>query len=165
MAMVNLLNKAVLTPSSGEGVTGNGIFRLYESPVITNQNRNSLEVTIDYGDPIPDPMVGGTNFRLTAWLETLDDSGNAYVFHNQFETYVARQQGNVHRMIMEPGLFVLDEGVVVDMWNGQEVIARESKKGGVTPDNFRVVIALIENGFGTSGAFQSIEVSASYRIY
>jgi hypothetical protein len=165
MALTNLLNNVVLDTSSGEGVNGNGIFRLYESPIIANQNRNSLEVIVRYGTANPDPLQGGTSFMLTSWVETVDSSDQSYVFHNQFEPYLSPIQGATHRLVMEENLVILDPGVIVDIWNGQEVAVRESRKGGKTPDNFRVVIAVIENGFGTAGAFQSIPVSCSYRIY
>lgn len=163
MARVNLLNNATLDNSN---VTGNGTFRIYESQKVDSPNSESaLEVVIKYGNNLPDPENGGTNYRLSALIETEDSQGNWHPIHYQFEAFVKAEQGNTHILRLDPTIFNLDEGVVNDISDGFNIVARESKKQGHLPDDFRLVVLVHENGHGTAGAFQSVDVSCSYYTY
>lgn len=171
MAHKNLINSEILTatPTNLPAVDSNGTFRLYESAKIDSPNsENGLEVVITYKGMTPDPSNGGTNFRVSAIIETEDIAGNWHPFHSQYESFVRPaddQNDQKHIIKCDPKIFNLDEGVINDVSDGFAIVARESRKQALLPDDFRVVILLSENGFGTTGAFQSIPVTISYLTY
>lgn len=160
MSSANLLNSEKLLNTA---VTGNGTTRLWESARINPSNAdNAVEVTIKYVANLPDPEQGGTNYRLSALLEREDEVGNWFPFHYQFDAFVKAEYGNTHILRLNPTVFNLDEGVSNAMSDGFNVIALESLKQGTLPDNFRIVILVNENGFGTLGAFQEVDVTVSF---
>ncbi len=150
-------------------VTGNGSYDLYVSPTYSNSNlRTSIKLIVDYEDnqPVPGAIVEPVQYDLVAFLESDDGSGNGwYPFHYQFEPYRSPGSGRQHILIMEPSIFNLDEGVPLDIWDGVQVIARQSKKQGSVPDNFRLRIQLNEFRYGEPGAFQSATISAHFQLY
>lgn len=166
MARVNLLNNTLLDNTN---VTDNGTFELFVSNKIDAPNSDrGLEVVISYSNPTPDPESGGTNFKISAVIETEDNAGNWHPIHYQFNPFIrpAVQGGfEKHILRLDPTIFNLDEGVVNDISDGFNIIARESKKQGVLPDDFRIKILVHENGFGGTKPFQSVNVSVSYLTY
>lgn len=163
MARVNILNQAVLDASV---ITGNGPFRIFESGKIDSPNsENALEVVIEYKGNLPDPEQGGTNYRISALIETEDNAGNWHPIHYQYTPFVKEEQGNKHILRLDPTIFNLDEGVGNAISDGFNIVALESKKQGLLPDDFRIAIVVHENGFGTPGAFASVVVTASHYTY
>ena len=166
MARVNLLNGHTFDNSV---ITDNGTFRLWESAKIDSPNsENGLEVVIKYENPTPDPELGGTNFKLSCILETQDNEGNWHPFHSQFEPFVRPEiQGGdqKHVLRIDPTIFNLDEGVINDIWDGFNTVARESRKQGILPDDFRIVLLVNENGFGGTKPFAGVTVTVSYMSY
>lgn len=163
MARVNILDNQTLDNTS---VTGNGSFRIFESGKIDSPNStNALEMVISYSGNLPDPELGGTNYQISCILETEDNAGNWHPFHYQYRAYVKEEQGGKHILRLDPTIFYLDEGVSFSISDGFNIVAHESKKQGHLPDDFRLVILVHENGHGTAGAFQSVNVTASYYTY
>lgn len=166
MATVQLLTSQTFDNSA---ITGNGSFDLWISPTVSNSNlRSSIKLIVDYEDnqPVPGSIPDPVQYDLVAFLESDDGSGGGwYPFHYQFEPYRVPNSGRQHILIMEPGIFNLDEGVPIDIWDGVRVVARQSKKQGSVPDNFRVRIQLNEFRYGEPGAFQSATISVHYQLY
>jgi hypothetical protein len=166
MARVNLLNNFALDATL---VTGNGTFRLWESEKIDSPNsENGLEVVIAYSNPTPDPENGGVNYKVSSILETQDNQGNWHPFHAQYEPFVKPEihGGDTKHVIkIDPAIFNMDEGVINDIWDGFNIVARESRKQGILPDDFRIVLLLNENGHGGTKPFEGVNVTVSYLSY
>lgn len=166
MARVNLLNSVVLDATN---VTGNGTFRLWESSKIDSPNsENGLEVVITYKSPMPNPETGGVNFKVSALIETQDNQGNWHAFHSQYEPFVKPEiEGGdtKHVLRIDPKIFNLDEGVINDISDGFNLVARESRKQGLLPDDYRVVLLVHENGFYSTKPFQSVTATVSALTY
>lgn len=163
MASVSLLNNQLLNNS---GVTGNGQFHLFTSNPVSNSNdRNSLRVVVDYSNNVPDPESTPIAYNLVAIVESSDGQGNWYPLNYQFQPFVKEEQGKKHILTLEPGIFNLDEGVASTVYDGVKNVAVESRKQGHLSDDFRICIILNENGFGSPGAFQSVNVTIHYEIY
>lgn len=163
MATVSLLNNQSFDNSA---VTANGQYHLYTSNPIANSNDDdSLRVVITYKNNLPDPEQTVVQYNLLAIVESSDGQDNWYPLHYQFQPFVKAELGDKHSLILEPGIFNLDEGVPSSIYDGFKNIAIESKKQGHLSDDFRICILLNENGYGTPGAFQSVNLDLHYEKY
>lgn len=146
--------------NDGAGITSNGRHHLWRSNLIPVQPGNTgVRVIVDYGDLLP--AKGGTvviKYRLSAVIEA--DAGN-YVIHNQFGS---TNNPGQHILLMQPGLFYLDEGVPIYAFVGDELASLEHRKQGTLSEDFRICIVIDEQGFGEPGAFQSASLNVRYEL-
>lgn len=151
---------------SNAPVTGNGQFELYNSGSIKNSTSAScLRVVVTYANNLPDPESVVVQYRLTAIVESSDGEGSWYPLHYQFQPFIKAEQGAKHILVLEPSIFSFDEGIPNTISDGATNIAVESKKQGRLSDDFRIRLLLSEGGYGTAGAFQSVDVTLHYEIY
>lgn len=148
-------------------ITGNGVFTLFTSATINNSvGLASGRVILDYSSA--NPSDNGTNtitYAITAVLEGLQDSV-WYPVAYQFEPYKGNSaNGNQRIMVVQPGIQAFDAGIDDIIWVGDTTIARVSRQQGKLPTALRLKMVCKENGFGGSGAFQSVVVKAMLEMY
>lgn len=140
-------------------VTGNGQYHLLTSPIQTNSpERTSLQLNVEFIDIPEDDAIQNT-FLLEVIIESVNASGKTAILAKQFEPYVKAFKGKKREIIIQPNLFISDPGTDIVETIGNDVDTRISKFQGKLPENYRVCLILTENGFGSSGAFQSGKIT------
>ena len=143
-------------------INANGLYTLFLSDEHTPATNDiAMVIVINYEDL--DPIEYG-QFDLTALIEC-NSAGIWFPLAYQFEPLRFAAQGQMQLITIQPDLYNPDEGVPQDIWDGANVIARQSKQQGVVDLDWRLRIQLIENGYGGSNPFQSVKISASGEYY
>lgn len=172
MSSVSLVNNQVFTPLDivDGPFNSNGQYHIYQSSKINTANSlNGLEVVVKYSNELP--YRDGTipiGYNLSCIIETQNDQGDWHPIHSQFAEFTKSNQevGNeIHILTIDPTINAYDINVPIDVSNGSNIIARESKKQRRLGDNFRICVVLNESKFGEAGEFQSINLSISYEVY
>jgi hypothetical protein len=146
-----------------EKITGNGKFILEASDAFPNsQAKTSIFVDVDYRDILPDPNTSQPGWSLRAIVESSNgENGGTRVWHPigvQFEPLRHPSQGTRQIIYIQPDILNLDEGVPVDVWDGQGVAQRINRQQGSLGVDFRVVIEVIETKFGTADALKGLRL-------
>ena len=143
-------------------VTGNGKFLAFVStPTNHTQSKNSFRLHAQFNGFLPDPLAVGASpgWSLRAVVESSDGQGHWFPIATQFEPLRNPLQGSTQIMVVQPTIFNPDEGIPVDVWDGQAVVARVNRQQGVLGIDFRVKVELIETRYGTADALQSFTLS------
>ncbi|ANS05914.1 hypothetical protein [uncultured Mediterranean phage] len=144
-------------------VTGDGIFELHRTDAQSNSgDYEGIKVVIEYDDFTPDPNdpLLNSNYSLSAVVEGRDASGAMwYPLIRQFDILRNPLGGKRQILVVSPSMFVIDEGIPIDDWDGEKVTTRYNKKQDRLTDNWRVRVEVRENKHGTADAFTSIKVN------
>lgn len=170
MSRQNLVNQTFT--AENVGADKNGKFVMFESEEITLQNINSLSVDIRYGRVEPvfknADLEAGTemvlpNYRIFAFLETKDDAGNWTLLHTQSYAHTPSNPNKDYSLDIDP-TFNIPEGkhIVDDSGiDGVTIISAHRYQKRV-PNNFKLILQLLESGHGTPGAFKEADILVSY---
>lgn len=146
----SLANNLVLNNS---GITGNGVFTIWTSSNISNNNNlYGMRLIVEYSNPLP------TSVSVTAVVEALQ-SGMWFPVAYQFNSFNNMDNGPQRILLLLPNISSDNAGIDDDMYVGNSVIARISRQQGKAGATMRVRLIAQENSYGTGSQFESIKVS------
>jgi hypothetical protein len=142
-------------------ITANGEYDLFISSTKTNSvGLPSLRVVVDYETLVPVDLIGGLNIVIES-----ENNGVWYPVAYQFEAFINAQQGNKRIIMLQPNMSTYNDGVDSIIWFANKTEGRISRQQGKVGTEFRVRMALVENGFGGPYAFQSIKFNILGELY
>lgn len=142
-------------------VTANGKYIADISVPITNpdnQATNSILLDVDYSGFSPNPDTTSPGWSLRVIIESSNGSSMWHPIGVQFDPLRHPSQGTRQIIIVQPNIINFDEGIPIDVWDGQAVSTRINRQQGVLGIDFRVVLELIETKHGTLDALQGFTV-------
>jgi hypothetical protein len=160
------LTRSAIDANSGAGVNANGRYLLWASAQQNNSNDlTSIRAHVQMSAIVPDFGDAPRNYEVETAIEGKYD--NAWVrIARSFVPFRDTRRAREHVIVMQPNLVVVDVGVPdidADL-DGNEFSAKSSQAGKM-PRDWRVAMYLVERGYGTPGAFQSITFSVVGEIY
>lgn len=142
-------------------VTSNNKFIVDVTPTVQNpdnQTCNSILLDLEYSGFTPNPDTTSPGWKIRAVIESSNGSGSWHPIGVQFEPLQHPSQGARQIIIIQPNIINFDEGIPVDVWDGQAVATRINRQQGVLGIDFRVVLEVIETKYGTLDALQGFTV-------
>lgn len=142
-------------------VTENGTYVLTSSASVSNTvGLKSMKLVIEYSNINPDFGAVPQTFDIDAVVEGRFGA-RWFPIAYQFTPYRNPFNGNQRIIQLQPLMSGFDAGVDDIMWVGDATRARISRQQGQLPDTeFRLCILVTERGYGGSGAFQGVTVTA-----
>jgi hypothetical protein len=140
-------------------VTGNGVFTLWTSQNINNNNNlPGCRLIVDYSNPSP------SDIAVTAVLES-NRNGMWFPLAYQFNPFNNIDNGPQRIIFLTPTTDSDNSGIDDDVYVGNAVIARISRQQGRCSSSMRVRLILNENNYGNQYAFQSVRVSVYGELF
>lgn len=165
----------LLTPGGGlvvghDAVLGNGVFTVFESPVLVNDtsqtNFNSLRLVADFSDL---QNAGGTDpVDFLGGLTCVVEGQIGNVWHPvayQFEPLRNLDQGKQRIVILQPDMQTFDAGIDDIVFLGGSTAARISRQQGRVGPRFRVRVQCSETDFSGPYAFRGARIQLTLERY
>jgi len=141
---------------TNSGITSNGVFDIWTSNIINNNNAlPSMRLVIDYLAITP---TSAPTFGLSILVESQIGT-KWFPIAYQFGDFSGFGNGDTRIIVLQPDMSTFDAGIDDNMFVGGKVIARISRQQGKVGSAFRVKMVCQENGFGGAGSFQSVNVN------
>lgn len=151
-----LINQTI----TNQGITSNGSFDLYTSPIQNNSNSlPSIRLVTEYAEVTP-VDIGGINVVIEA-----QNNGLWFPIAYQFEPYRNQENGNKRIIMLQPEMSTYDDGIDSIVYVGDRTVARISRQQGRVGSSFRVRVSINETNYGTINAFQSVKLSIYGELY
>lgn len=149
-------------------VNSNGKFIVNISPTISNpsnEETNSIVLDVLFSNFSPDPETTVPGWSIRAVVESSNGAGLWRPVGVQFEPLRNPAQGSRQIIIIQPNIINFDEGIPIDVWDGEAVSSRINRQQGILGNDFRVVLEVIETKYGTLDALQSFNVRMTGERY
>jgi hypothetical protein len=155
----------VIKTAANIGINGNGIYTVWTSQTQQNPtDLTSLRTIIDYKDTSPTYGENPITFEISALIES-QNNGNWFPVAYQFEPFRTADQGKKRILLLQPDISTFDSGIDDIIYVGGETIARISRQQGKLGPSWRARIIVLENGYGSPGAFQSLTFNVYGEVF
>jgi hypothetical protein len=156
----------VVRTATDAGVDENGKFQLWTSSQENNSNDNtSVRAHFKFGPLDPDFGNVIRDFEVAAVIEA--KYGTEWVtIARSFTPFRDTRRATEHVIIMQPNMIVTDVGIPdIDADELGNEFSATSRSAGKMAQYWRTALYVTERGFGTPGAFVSLNFSVFGEIY